>query len=333
MLPPGEPVNVPLTVPLSRLDSASRRLTYSARVTLTQLKVFVLVARLGSVKGAATALGVSEPAVSQALTALRQSLGDQLLTRTTTGMELTTTGQRVVGIASQMVHLAGEAEEAVRQSQGAPELLRVVATSTIGQAVAPALLQAFTARAGHVEVTLGIASTDEIAALLHERLADVALGPLLPSARRDGLSSEPLMRYRLALVAAREHRLANAPAVPLRQLRDEVWLVDPEGNDPGSQVGQIVQRTGVPPERVRVFPNQTAVCAAAAEGAGVAAVVEHLLQRDAAGPRLTKLPVAEFPLDRLWHVERAGRRATTTSRGQVAALLVDARGDARHAQR
>ena len=116
-------------------------------MTLTQLKVFVLVARLGSVRAAATALGVSEPAVSQALTALRQSLGDQLLERGANGMELTAAGQRVVPLASQMVQLATEAEEAVRQSQGAPELLRVVATSTIGQLVAPALLQAFTARA------------------------------------------------------------------------------------------------------------------------------------------------------------------------------------------
>jgi LysR family transcriptional regulator, low CO2-responsive transcriptional regulator len=271
-------------------------------VTLTQLKVFVLVARLGSVKGAATALGVSEPAVSQALTALRQSLGDQLLTRTPAGMELTTAGQRVVGIASQMVHLATEAEEAVRQSQGAPELLRVVATSTIGHAVAPALLQAFTSRAGHVEVTLGIASTDEVAALLHERLADVALGPLLATAQRDGLTSEPLMRYRVTLVAGRQHRLANAVGVTARQLRDESWLVDPEGTDPDSQVGQILHRIAVPSERVRVFPNQSAACAAAAEGAGVAPVVEHLLQRDAASAHLTKLSVSEFPMDRLWHV-------------------------------
>ncbi len=272
------------------------------RVTLTQLKVFVLVARLGSVKGAATALGVSEPAVSQALTALRQSLGDQLLTRSPTGMELTSAGQRVVGIASQMVHLATEAEEAVRQSQGAPELLRVVATSTIGHSVAPALLQAFTTRAGNVEVTLGIASTDEIAALLHERLADVALGPQLPSGQRDGLSSEPMMRYRVALVTGRRHRFAGAVGVAVKQLRDEVWLVDPEGNDPASPVGQVLHRITVAPERIRVFPNQSAACTAAAEGAGIAPVVEHLLQRDAANTHLVKLSVAEFPLDRLWHV-------------------------------
>jgi LysR family transcriptional regulator, low CO2-responsive transcriptional regulator len=276
-------------------------------VTLTQLKVFVLVARLGSVKSAATALGVSEPAVSQALTALRQSLGDPLLTRTTIGMELTSAGQRVVGIASQMVHLAGEAEAAVRQSQGAPELLRVVATSAIGHAVAPALLQAFTARTGHLEVTLGIVSTDEMAALLRERLADVALGPQLPGTRDDMVASEPLMRHRIVLVAARQHRLAGAAGpIDVRQLRDEVWVVDPEGTDRGSSVGGLLHRLGARDDRIRVFANQSAATAAAAEGAGIAPAVEHLLPSDLATAGLSRLAVGGFPLDQLWYASSIG---------------------------
>ena len=275
-------------------------------MTLTQLKVFVLVARLGSVKGAATALGVSEPAVSQALTALRQSLGDQLLTRSAGGMELTNAGQRVLGLASQMVHLAAEAEDAVRQSNGAPELLRVVATSTIGHAVIPALLQAFTARAGRVEVTLGIASTDEIVALIQERLADVAFGPSLAGADAEGVTSTPLLRYRIGLAASRTHRLLPATTLRAAHLRDAVWLVDPDGNDPSSDVGQLLDRIGVAPDRVRVFPNQPAAWAAAAEGAGIAPAVEHLLQRDPAADRLAMLPVAEFPLERLWYANSLG---------------------------
>src|ERR1700735_178014 len=47
-------------------------------MTLTQLNAFVLVARLGSVTAAANALGVSESAVWEALSALRLPLGDQM---------------------------------------------------------------------------------------------------------------------------------------------------------------------------------------------------------------------------------------------------------------
>jgi DNA-binding transcriptional LysR family regulator len=99
-------------------------------MTLTQLNAFVLVARLGSVTAAASALGVSEPAVSQALTALRQHLGDQLITRGPAGMTLTPGGSRLLATASQIVVLGAEAHAAVRAAQGAPEQLRVVATST-----------------------------------------------------------------------------------------------------------------------------------------------------------------------------------------------------------
>ncbi|MFB7737260.1 LysR family transcriptional regulator [Streptomyces sp. NPDC056112] len=48
-------------------------------MTVTQLSTFVLVARLGSVGAAARALGVSESAVSQALTALRTHYSDPLI--------------------------------------------------------------------------------------------------------------------------------------------------------------------------------------------------------------------------------------------------------------
>src|SRR3954453_20652505 len=171
-------------------------------VTLTQLEAFVLVARLGSVKAAANVLGVSEPAVSGALAALRQHLGDPLISRSPTGMELTVGGQRLVTIASQMVNLAVEAEAAIRDAQGAPELLRVVATGTVAEFVAPPLLSAFTARFGGIEASVGVTNAAEMPTLLSERLADVGLGPRLTGS--SGLSkfqTDPMMRYRLVLVA------------------------------------------------------------------------------------------------------------------------------------
>src|SRR6202161_3897584 len=142
-------------------------------MTLTQLNAFVLVARLGSVRGAGTALGVSESAVSQAITALRQDLGDQLITRSQAGMTLTPGGTRLLGTASQIVVLGAEAHAQVRAAQGAPEQLRVVATSTLAEFVVSPLMEAFTRRfPGVVEVSAGVAVTSEMAVLVANRLAD-----------------------------------------------------------------------------------------------------------------------------------------------------------------
>src|SRR5258708_1096866 len=70
-------------------------------MTLTQLNAFVLVARLGSVTAAANALGVTQPARSQALSALPPHLGDPLVSRGPNGMTLTTGGSRLLATASQ----------------------------------------------------------------------------------------------------------------------------------------------------------------------------------------------------------------------------------------
>ena len=144
-------------------------------MTLTQLNAFVLVARLGSVTAAANALGVSESAVSQALSALRLHLGDQLVTRGPVGMTLTAGGSRLLATASQIVVLGAEAHAAVRAAQGAPEQLRLVSTSTIAEFVIGPLTEAFTKRfPGSVEVSAGVAVTKEMSVLVANRLAELA---------------------------------------------------------------------------------------------------------------------------------------------------------------
>jgi LysR family transcriptional regulator, low CO2-responsive transcriptional regulator len=270
-------------------------------VTLNQLKVFVLVVRLGSFRAAASALGVSEPAVSQALAALRQSLGDQLVSRRGPTLTLTAAGQRVVGLASQMVNLAVAAEDAVRAANGDADLLRVVASANVADSVAPALLQAFTRRASNVEATLGVAASGEMQALLAERLTDVALGPPLAGPAAPGVVSEPLLRYRLLVVAAHAHPAHRVYVRSLAALRHEEWLVDPTATDPESDLGRLLTHIGVPESNVRVFPTQPAAWASAATGTGIAPAIEHLWIRDR-HPDAAPLAVPETPLELLWHV-------------------------------
>jgi DNA-binding transcriptional LysR family regulator len=256
-------------------------------MTLTQLGAFVLVARLGSVKEAARALDVSEPAVSQALTALRQHMGDPLLVRGPGGMTLTEGGARLLPIASQMVVLGAEAEGAVRAARGAPETLRVVAVPAVAEFVATPLLDAFAARSPReVEGGAGVAAGRETAVLLHNRLADVALGPHL--ADDQGLVSEPVFRARLIAVG-------TAP-VP-----HPLWLVDPSGTDPSSETSRLLRRLKVPEDRVRVYPNQTAAWAAAADGDGLAIAIAHLVAPRVQRGELRVIGTPATPMEIAWH--------------------------------
>jgi LysR family transcriptional regulator, low CO2-responsive transcriptional regulator len=288
-------------------------------MTLTQLNAFVLVARLGSVRAAAVALGVSESAVSQAITALRQDLGDQLITRSQAGMTLTPGGTRLLGTASQIVVLGAEAHAAVRAAQGAPEQLRVVATSTFAEFVAGPLLEAFRRRfAGAVEITTGVAAAGELGVLIANRLADVAFGPGVTGEHEMPIVSEPIFKYRLVVVGPGETAAQARPRGPARQWR---WLVDPSGTDPDSETARLLRRLGVADGDIGVFQSQTAALAAAADGAGVALAIEHLVSHQVRRGGLYPIDLPGFPVEECWYVTLLERERRSTAASALRRFL------------
>lgn len=279
-------------------------------MTLTQLNAFCLVARLGSVRAAAKALGVSEPAVSQALATLRQNLGDQLIVRVDSAMTLTPGGNRLLPLASQMVAMGAEAEAAVRAAQGHPEQVRVVAQPDLAEFVVTPLLDQFARRTSRsVDISSGVSTGTEMGVLVTNRLVDVALGPRLNG--DSALDCVPMFRCHLVVLAAPDLHLRGAPA-------GWCWLVDPAGSDRTSEVTALLRRVGVPESHVRVFPNQTAAWEAAAAGEGVAPAIRHLAAARISRGELRIVNVPGTPLEISWHVTtlRSDRRlpAATTLR-------------------
>lgn len=263
-------------------------------MTLTQLSAFVLVARLGSVRAAAQVLGVSEPAVSKAITALRQHLGDPLVVREGNAMALTDGGSRLLAIAAQMVSLGVEAEAAVRVASGAPAHLRLLVNSTIAEFIATPLIEAFAQRWGAtIETSSGVAATAEMRVLLGNRLADVALGPDL-SGGDPLLVAEPVLRCLLVVVAAQHARFAGPP-------HKWPWLVGPSATDPAGEVGRLLAAVRVPDSRIHVFPNETAAWAAAAGGNGVAPAVSTLVSPQVRRGELRIVPTEVTPFASGWY--------------------------------
>ena len=274
-------------------------------MTLAQLQSFVLVARLGSVKGAAAELGVTEPAVSVAVAALRKELGDELFVREGRGIALTAGGRRLAALASEILGLAEQARRSVQDSPGQPRLMQVAVTNVVAEHVGP-VIDAFTARDPGLEVAIDTVAGASMAELLEHRRADIALGPAPPPERAATVASVPFLRCRLIVVAAPGHRLASRSDIPPAELAGERWLLGPPELDPTTGAGLLFARAGLQPAEMVGYTSHAAAVAAAAAGDGVVLTLAHTVIEELRRRALIRIDLRGTPMLEMWHASTLG---------------------------
>ncbi|MGZ4313170.1 MAG: LysR substrate-binding domain-containing protein, partial [Solirubrobacteraceae bacterium] len=274
-------------------------------MTLAQLQSFVLVARLGSVKAAAAQLGVTEPAVSVAVAALRRELGDELFVRDGRGIALTAGGRRLAALASEILGLAEQARRSVQDSPGQARLMQVAVTNVVAEHVGP-LIDAFTARDPGLEVAIESVPGASLAELLEHRRADIVLGPSPPPEHAASIAAVPFLRCRMIVVAAPGHALAGRRDVPAEELAAQRWLVGPPELDPTTGTGLLFARTGMDPSDVVGYTSHAAAVAAAAAGDGVVLTLAHTAIEALRRRALTRIDVRGTPMLEMWHASTLG---------------------------
>lgn len=286
-------------------------------MTITQLRTFLTVARLGSVKAAAHALRITEPAVSGAVAALRKELGDRLFVRAGHGIALTPGGRRLAAGAAEIVGLAEETRQRVREAGTDVSYLQVAATETSAEQILPALLEAFDRKQPGVDATTLAVPSGLFAELLLDRRADVTVGPA--AALRgfgDAIESMPFLRFRLVIVASPDHPLGDSGSqIPANYLAQERWLLGPGGLDPGTLAAAFLTRHGIGSARASIFPSATAALHAAAAGDGLSIAFLHVVREELRHRTLKALDVAGTPVNGMLYASalRGERRSQAAS--------------------
>jgi LysR family transcriptional regulator, low CO2-responsive transcriptional regulator len=276
-------------------------------MTLAQLRSFVAVVRLGSVRAAAAELGVSEPAISSALAALRKDVNDELLVRVGRGLEITPGGRRLAARAVEILGLASKAYREVAAARGEDTVLRVGASSRVAEDLAPALIDAFRSRSPRLGVALSAVPAESFADHLTDHSLDVTLGPRVGGA--DAAQWVPFLRHHMVIVAAPTHPLAERDEIAFRDVAREPWLAGPLGHEPLTTEGVWLSRQSVWPPDVRAFPTHAEAVTAAAEGYGITMAPLHRVRADVRARRLRVLTVRGTPVTGFWYGSVASSHA------------------------
>lgn len=223
-----------------------------------QLRTFLSVVEHGSIRAAARALGITQPAVTQAMRELEASLDVPLLQRGTTGVELTVYGKSLARRAN-LIHR--EIEQATAEIQqirdGSTGLVAVALSTAVALRLLPGAFGAFRAKYPRVEVRLNEASIPHTLPRLLDGSVDFMVSHLLPKSLGDW-RVETL--YTTSMVVAARHGHPVLAAQDVSRFADWEWLLPYDDESAPQLVRQLFAEKGIP------LPNQIVRCTSSAMG-------------------------------------------------------------------
>jgi DNA-binding transcriptional LysR family regulator len=169
-------------------------------VELTDLRIFLAVARTGAITKAAQELHTVQSNVSVRIHALEKELGVAVFQRHARGVTLTKTGEQLRAYAARIVALADEARNLAGDNAEPAGALSLGALEITAGLRLPDLLHAFVEQHPKVDLSLATNTSDELTRAVLDTTLDGAFvaGPV----SQPGLVTVPAFTERLVLVTS-----------------------------------------------------------------------------------------------------------------------------------
>lgn len=221
-----------------------------------QLRDFVAVAENGSLRAAARALGLAQPAITRSIQELEHSLGAQLFIREARGVRLTPIGESFLTRAMTILGEVRRAREAVHQQQDGVEGELVVGLSIAGHlGLFARALRPFRRRYPMVRLRVIEGFLPTLEGDLRNGLVDVYVGPVPEGVQPADLQVTKLFDNQRVVIGRKGHPLAGARR--LADLAGADWLTTSITHEAADELTQVFAEDGLPP------PRMTAQCQSA----------------------------------------------------------------------
>ncbi|WP_028207630.1 LysR family transcriptional regulator [Paraburkholderia nodosa] len=275
-------------------------------IDLNLLAAFDALMSECNVTRAATQVGVSQPAMSAALSRLRRLFGDPLFLRSSDGLLPTPRARE----------LAGPISRALREIEATlvkkPEFVPGNAALTFNLGLSdypahvflPALLQAVGQQAPGISINVrAFTDRDHAVDLLDAGVVDAAIG-VMPTHPEGRILTRPILRDEFVTIIASDHPAARRGMNMKTYLALPHVLVSPEGDRHGL-VDQALAQQGKQRTLALTLPQMFAVPAVVARTAMAATVMRRVALNSPAGRQLALFPppvaLPEIVFHLIWH--------------------------------
>jgi DNA-binding transcriptional LysR family regulator len=260
--------------------------------TLRTLECMVALVDHGSISAAATALHLSQPALSHRITSLEKELGAPVAERLWRGVRITAVGRATADEARVALRAA---EQAVRTGQrvahAAAGTIRISCVETMTVWLLLPVLRQWRSRRPDVHLELSeFINADAMAEVVGAGGTDVAFGP---RPTRTDAHVEVFGKQEGVVVAALGHPFAGLPSVPFSAFIGEPFVHYHPENGIAVWVDQQAARHGVVLEPVLRTRSPRTAAQLAAAGMGVTIVPVSALSSRPAGIIRRLRPVLE----------------------------------------
>ena len=287
-------------------------------VELTELRVFLKVAAERSFSRAAMKLHRTQPAVSQAVRRLEESIGERLFDRATKDATLTDAGRLLRDYAERLLRLTEEAETAVRDLRDLRRGRVLVGTNEASVHAVLPLIRRFREAHPLVHVDVRRVPARQIGAEVAQGSLDFGVLTFQPAEPR--LGSVVLGRDELVMLVPPSHPLAQMKEVMLSECARQTVIAH---NDPSyvrDRVLRLFEQHHIPANILVSLPSLEGIKRAVGMRMGVALLPRRCAESEIARGELVALAMPEVRLRR--QVRLIYRKAAERSHASAAFLRI-----------
>jgi LysR family transcriptional regulator of gallate degradation len=288
-----------------------------------QLMHLSIIADHGSFSRAATAVNMSQPALSSSIAQLERTIGARVLERGRQGAKLTEIGSVLVrharALQSQLAHAA---EEANLKKLGGDGPLKIGVTPVTAATLVPQALGRLHRENPNISVSILEGVLDEAMTALHEGEVEIVVGPIAVYPASRDLVEEPLVNDPLGIVMRARHPLARHRSLSLKSLREVSWALPSERSAFRRQLEALFVTAGVQwPTLCLTTNSMTALKAIVMNSDAITIMPRRLIPLETKTRRLTCVPLRDTGRERTLGMTWSRRRGLSPIAQRFVSLL------------